>query len=186
MFRCWIITEDCRSVLRLLRLSSLLVSSVSKMMVMNPDSKLIHTSTVYGHIYMCPCIKAMPIHTVCIYQSKGVLRAVGTFVFNAVSMEQIKWPEGVFPQQRWKGWVQRDYCESFMTDLITPSWLLCEIFTPKEHGRCDSYQNLFIVHPLQIMSKYQDSVKGTHFKSTGASGCCAPRPDLKTMAHCLE
>lgn len=76
-------------------------------------------------------------------------------------MEQIKWPEGVFPQQRWQGCVQRDYCESFMTDLITPSWLLCEILTPKEHGRCDSYQNLFIVHPLQIMGKYQDSVKGT-------------------------
>lgn len=80
--------------------------------------------------------------------------AGSTFVFHAVPMEQIKWSEGLFPQQQWESWVQRDYCESFMTDLITPSWLLCEILTLKERRRCDSYENLFIVHPLQIRTKY--------------------------------
>lgn len=100
---------------------------------------------------MSACLKAM--HILRLHQSKEVLR-VGTFVFNFVLMEPIKWSEGVFPQQRWLGWVQRDYRESFMTDLITPFWLLCEILTLKEDGRCDSYQNILIVHPLQIMAKY--------------------------------
>lgn len=107
-------------------------------------------------------------------------------MFNSVSIAQIKWSEGVFPQQRRQGWAQRDYRESFMTDLITPSWLLCEILTLTEHERCDGYQNLFIVHPTQIMAKYQASVKATHFKPTEAFGCYASRPDLKTMVYFLE
>lgn len=80
-----------------------------------------------------------------VYQSE--VRVVATFVLNSVSTEQIKWSEGVFPQQQRRGWVQRDYRESFMTDLITPSWLLCEILTPTERGRCDSYQNPLTLHP---------------------------------------
>lgn len=80
-------------------------------------------------------------------------------------MEQIKCSEGVFPQQRWQGWAQRDYRESFMTDLITPSRLLCETLTPKEHSRCDGHQNLFIVRHIEITAKYQNSVKKGPFQT---------------------
>lgn len=73
-----------------------------------------------------------------------------------------------------------------MTDLITPSWLLCELLTPKEHERCDSYQNLFIVHPLPIMTKYKNSMKDTNIKTTELFGCYAPRPDLKTRSKSVK
>ena len=110
------------------------LSQKKKMALMNPGSKITHA---------CVCT-----HTW--YVSTG-LKGAGQLAPCA----QCCVDEGVFPQQQWQGWVQRDYCECFMADLITPSWLLCEILTPKENTkRWDSFKNLLIVHPVQIIPKY--------------------------------
>lgn len=127
----------------------------------------------------CYCVHVEYL-SICVLKSKGALRTIGTFAFHCETTVPMKWSEGVFPQQQRQGWVQRDYRESFMTDLITTSWLPFEIHTPKEHKRCGSYQNLFIIHSLQIMSKYQDCERRPLYTERSLWLLCT-QPDLSTV-----
>ncbi len=106
-----------------------------------------HPKTDGVHVLVKSCVnlKQITYKFVCQYLSKGALRTAGTFVFDALPTERIKWSEGVFPQQQWQGRVQRDYRESFMKDLITPFLLLSEIFSPKGHRGMTATKNLFTV-----------------------------------------
>lgn len=80
---------------------------------------------MYGfnrHIGMCACVKGMPI----------LLAPLCSRLCRRSGLSGLK---VCFPSNGGKAGFTGDYCESFMTDLITPSWLLCELLTPREHRK---------------------------------------------------